>query len=66
MEVLVTGGAGYIGSVIATRLIERGHGVTVYDDLFRGHRDAVPAAARFVQGDIRDVARLCAALVEGH
>ena len=64
MEVLVTGGAGYVGSVIAARLIGCGHGVTVYDDLFRGHRDAVPAGARFVHGDIRDVARLRAALVD--
>jgi len=65
MEVLVTGGAGYIGSVVAARLIAGGHGVTVYDDLLRGHRVAVPAGARFVQGDIRDVARLRAALVDG-
>jgi UDP-glucose 4-epimerase len=66
MEVLVTGGAGYIGSVIAARLIARGHAVTVYDDLSRGHRDAVPAAARFVQGDIRDVAQVRAALIGGN
>jgi UDP-glucose 4-epimerase len=65
MEVLVTGGAGYIGSVIAARLIERGHGVTVYDDLFRGHREAVPSGVRFVQGDIRDAESLRTALIEG-
>ena len=46
MNVLVTGGAGYIGSVIAARLLARGHAVTVYDDLSRGHRDAVPPARR--------------------
>ena len=37
MRVLVTGGAGYIGSVISARLLARGHEVTVYDDLSRGH-----------------------------
>ena len=55
MHVLVTGGAGYIGSVIAARLLARGHAVTVYDDLSRGHRAAVPAGGeRSSQGDIRD------------
>jgi len=62
MHVLVTGGAGYIGSVIAARLLARGHAVTVYDDLSRGHRVAVPAAASLVEGDIRDVERMRAAL----
>jgi len=62
MHVLVTGGAGYIGSVIAARLLARGHAATVYDDLSRGHRAAVPAGASFVEGDIRDAARLRDAL----
>ena len=62
MHVLVTGGAGYIGSVIAARLLARGHAVTVYDDLSRGHRAAVPAGASFVEGDIRDAARVRDAL----
>jgi UDP-glucose 4-epimerase len=53
MHVLVTGGAGYIGSVIAARLLARGHSVTVYDDLSRGHRAAAPAGAAVVEGDIR-------------
>ncbi|MCF2531114.1 UDP-glucose 4-epimerase GalE [Yinghuangia soli] len=53
MRVLVTGGAGYIGSVTTAVLLEAGHAVTVLDDLSTGHRDAVPAAAEFVQADIR-------------
>ena len=62
MNVLVTGGAGYIGSVIAARLLAGGHPVTVFDDLSRGHRAAVPAGARLVVGDIRDEAAVLAAL----
>ena len=56
MRVLVTGGAGYIGSVIAAGLLARGHEVAVYDDLSRGHRAAVPAGAVVVEGDVRDAA----------
>ncbi|TWP49058.1 UDP-glucose 4-epimerase GalE [Lentzea tibetensis] len=55
MKLLVTGGAGYVGSVCAARLLEAGHEVVVLDDLSTGHADAVPAGARFVQGDIADV-----------
>ncbi len=62
MRVMVTGGAGYIGSVIVRRLLLRGHEVAVYDDLFRGHRDAVPADAAFEHGDVRDAVRLTEAL----
>src|ERR1700722_9357893 len=54
MRVLVTGGAGYIGSVVAAQLIAAGHEVTVLDDLSTGHADAVPAGARFVERDLRD------------
>ncbi|SNR54054.1 UDP-glucose 4-epimerase [Haloechinothrix alba] len=60
---LVTGGAGYVGSVCAARLLEEGHDVTVVDDLSTGHRDAVPAGARFVHGDAAEVA--CSLLAEG-
>jgi UDP-glucose 4-epimerase len=42
MRVLVTGGAGYIGGVVARELLAEGHEVVVYDSLYKGHRDAVP------------------------
>ena len=57
MRLLVTGGAGYIGSVVAAQLIAAGHEVTVLDDLSTGHADAVPPGATFVEGDLRDGAR---------
>jgi len=56
MRVLVTGGAGYIGSVVATRLLEQGHRVTVLDDCSTGHPDAVPAGATFVEGRVQNAA----------
>lgn len=55
-HVLVTGAAGYVGSVCATVLLEQGYKVTVVDNLTTGNREAVPADATFVEGDIRDVA----------
>ena len=58
MRVLVTGGAGYVGSVVAEELVAAGHAVVVYDDLSKGHRDAVPRAATFVQGDLLDAPTL--------
>ncbi len=54
MKVLVTGGAGYIGSVVTQELLKAGHAVTVYDNLDKGHRAAIPEGAHFVQGDILD------------
>jgi UDP-glucose 4-epimerase len=54
MRILVTGAAGYIGSVVAERLIEEGHEVVVLDNLSHGHRDAVPPEARFLEGDLLD------------
>lgn len=56
MAVLLTGGAGYIGATTAHDLIARGERVAVLDSLIHGHRDAVPAAASFYQGDIGDEA----------
>ncbi|HEV2346205.1 MAG TPA: UDP-glucose 4-epimerase GalE [Actinocrinis sp.] len=55
-RVLVTGGAGYIGSVVAARLIESGYRVMVLDDLSTGHRAAVPEGAEFVEGRVHDTA----------
>jgi len=54
MNVLVTGGAGYIGSVVAAELLRAGRRVVVLDNLSRGHRRAVPPQAEFVRGDIAD------------
>lgn len=65
MKVLVTGGAGYIGSTVAQQLLEAGHRVTVYDNLSSGHRAAVPAAARFVRGDTLERAALDQVLGSG-
>ncbi|MBV9448020.1 MAG: UDP-glucose 4-epimerase GalE [Streptosporangiaceae bacterium] len=56
MRVLVTGGAGYIASVVAAQLLAAGHEVTVLDDLSTGHADAVPRGAHFVRGTLRDCA----------
>ena len=53
MRLLVTGGAGYIGSVVAAQLAESGHDVVVLDDLSTGYADAVPAGATFRRGSIR-------------
>jgi UDP-glucose 4-epimerase len=58
MRVLVTGGAGYIGSVVADHLLRAGHTVTVLDSLIMGWREAVPAGAEFVHADVGDEAAL--------
>lgn len=54
MTVLVTGGAGYIGSVVVGQLVKAGHQVVVLDNLSRGHRQAVPNGADLVVGDLAD------------
>jgi UDP-glucose 4-epimerase len=56
MKLLVTGGAGYIGSVVAAKLLEAGHEVVVLDDCSTGHADAVPAGAPLVRATLRDAA----------
>ena len=57
MKLLVTGGAGYVGSVCAKVLLEQQHQVVIVDDLSTGNADAVPAGAEFVDGDVVAVAR---------
>jgi UDP-glucose 4-epimerase len=54
MRILVTGGAGYIGSVVTEELIAAGHEVVVYDNLSKGHRAAVHPSAKFVEADLMD------------
>jgi UDP-glucose 4-epimerase len=54
MKLLVTGGAGYVGSVVTADLLRAGHHVVVFDNLSRGHRKAIPAAAELVTGDLAD------------
>jgi UDP-glucose 4-epimerase len=64
MKVLVTGGAGYIGSVVAEELLNDGHEVCVYDSLYKGHRAAVDPRAKFLQADLMDTEALRGALKE--
>lgn len=64
MRVLVTGGAGYIGSVVTAQLVEAGHEVLVYDNLSKGHREAVHSAARLIVGDVGDRSALEAAFAD--
>lgn len=65
MRVLVTGGAGYVGSIVTAELVRASHQVTVYDSLVRGHREAVHPRAAFVRGDTGDRATLAHTLSEG-
>ncbi|MEU1805944.1 UDP-glucose 4-epimerase GalE [Streptomyces sp. NPDC019937] len=62
---LVTGGAGYVGSVVAAHLLEAGHRVTVLDDLSTGHREGVPEGAEFIEGRIQDAAKWLDASYDG-
>jgi UDP-glucose 4-epimerase len=64
MNILVTGGAGYIGSAIAQALIKAGHAVAVYDSLITGHRQAVPENALFIQADLSDSHALAKTLTD--
>ncbi|MEU1479430.1 UDP-glucose 4-epimerase GalE [Streptomyces sp. NPDC001668] len=57
MKYLVTGGAGYVGGVVAQYLLEAGHEVVVLDNLSTGFREGVPTGASFIEGDIRDAAK---------
>lgn len=60
MKLVVTGGAGYIGSVVTSQLLDGGHEVTVVDDLSTGHADAVPEGAEFVKSRVHDIAPVLA------
>lgn len=64
MNVFVTGGAGYIGSVCVEELLNAGHAVTVFDNLSEGHRAAVDGRARFMQGCLSDAALVKQAVQE--
>ncbi len=66
MKLLVTGGAGYIGSVVAAQLLAEGHEVTVLDDLSTGHDDAVPDGAKLATVSLLDPEALASTLGEGY
>ncbi len=65
MKLLLTGGAGYIGSVVGAHLLQAGHDVVVLDSLERGHREAVPDGVRLLVADLRDRDRVFEAMGEG-
>ncbi|WP_035347864.1 UDP-glucose 4-epimerase GalE [Edaphobacter aggregans] len=65
MNVLVTGGAGYIGGTVTRLLLAAGHKVTVYDNLCHSRREALAEGARFVEGDLADRALIESTLREG-
>lgn len=62
MNILVTGGAGYIGSVVVAELLRDGHEVTVYDNLSKGHREAITPGAELIKADLRDQEHLKSAI----
>lgn len=63
-KILVTGGSGYIGSVVVKRLLERGYDVTVFDNLERGHRCNVDKRAKLIEGDLRNAGEILTAMRE--
>jgi UDP-glucose 4-epimerase len=65
VKLLVTGAAGYVGSVVAALLLGRGHDVTVLDNLSRGHRAAIPSGAEFLDVDLRDATAVKQATDDG-
>lgn len=65
MRVLVTGGAGYIGSVVVAQLLEAGHDIVVYDNLSKGHRESVPSKVPLVVADVGDAEKL-GAVIQRH
>src|SRR5215210_4843784 len=65
MRVLVTGGAGYIGSVVTEELLKDGHEAVVFDNLSKGHEWAVAPGAQFVRADLEERDRLVGTLKDG-
>jgi UDP-glucose 4-epimerase len=65
VKVLVTGGAGYIGSVVASQLVEAGHETVVLDDFSKGHRRAVPEGTRLVSGNLLETGFVRETLSQG-
>jgi UDP-glucose 4-epimerase len=65
VKLLVTGGAGYIGSIVAHQLLQEGHEVTILDNLSKGHERAVPDGCRFAETDLLDPVGVHDALAEG-
>ena len=65
MKLLVTGGAGFVGSVVASQLVDAGHETVVLDNLSKGHEGAVPEGARLVRGDLLDEGFVRETLAEG-
>ena len=65
MRILVTGGAGYVGSISVERLVAAGHDVSVLDDLSTGHRDSIPAGVGVIEGSFADPGTIGAALERG-
>ncbi len=57
-NILITGGAGYIGSAIASELLNEGHMVCIYDDLSTGWEDKIDPRSEFIRGDILDLPKL--------
>jgi UDP-glucose 4-epimerase len=66
MKILVTGGAGYIGSIVSVELLRAGHQVVVYDNLSHGHRRAVPKGAEVIIGEVGDREALGRAFQQHH
>jgi UDP-glucose 4-epimerase len=66
MRILITGGAGYIGSIVTEVLLQDRHEVVVYDSLLKGHRGAIPSEAVFIQGDLLETKKLRDVMSEHH
>ena len=62
MKLLVTGGAGYIGSICVEQLLDLGHDVTIFDNLTEGHRRAIDPRAPLIEGDLQDRGTIFAAM----